>query len=299
MHSPPPPPPPHLPQKAHVAQLALADGAREAAAASRTHIIQLGKDMEEKATLLEHRLNQSVVEKGEMDGALAVAGTEIAELRSAADRLRDQAAEQYAQFSVELESRETRASEEVARMEGLWTKSITDMQKMRLRLEEDAVAKGTLMGELDAVRSGATAMSMNVMNAEHERDTALQEVSRLSTRLLHVQTEVDAIEERASHAVSSRGELEGMVCQLKTDLSASHESCRAAQESLQEHRTQSASEKATLEAHINSLASGLQDLEYQLQVAATRTNDLEDDVIGSQNDALRAVEVTAGVKTPM
>eukprot|EP01061_Rhynchopus_euleeides_P026988 TRINITY_DN43954_c0_g1_i1.p1 TRINITY_DN43954_c0_g1~~TRINITY_DN43954_c0_g1_i1.p1 ORF type:complete len:346 (+),score=145.15 TRINITY_DN43954_c0_g1_i1:23-1039(+) len=285
-------------ERNHMAQLASADGAREQAMASRARIMELSREMDDKIVSLEQRLMSAVHEKGELGGALIMAEAEIMELRAAAERLSQQSSEQYAHFTVELESREERAADEVKRMEALWAKSLTDMQKMRAKLEESAIAKGSLMGELDAVRSGATTLSVNVMNAEHERDKALEEINRLKGRLLQMQSEVEVIEVRASQAVSSRGELEGLVDQLKVDLQSSQEAARAAQESLHEHRSQSATEKSTLESHINVLAAGLQDLEYQLQVAATRTNDLEGEVLSTEQDTYRAVEVTSGLKTP-
>ena len=257
-------------------------------------------EMEDRVHSLEEALAQASQEKGELNGALVVADAEIRELKVSTERLMDHNAGLTARHTMELEGRDERATDEVKRLEELWQRSLQDQQRMRMQLEEVSVQKGALMGELDAVRTGTTSLTANAHNATQERDRALEEISRLSSRLMQVQTEVESIEGRASQAVATRGELEGIMTQLRTDLSTSQKASRHAQEALVDARQQAAVEKSTLESHVNVLAAGLQDLEYQLQVAAQRTSSMEEEVIHSEEDALRAVEMASplAARTP-
>eukprot|EP01059_Diplonema_ambulator_P032157 TRINITY_DN6169_c0_g3_i1.p1 TRINITY_DN6169_c0_g3~~TRINITY_DN6169_c0_g3_i1.p1 ORF type:complete len:1318 (+),score=414.02 TRINITY_DN6169_c0_g3_i1:701-4654(+) len=280
-------------EKMYLQKIAVAVGAREQALDSRNRILGLVRELEGKIAALDTKLHASAQENGSLEGALFVAEAEINELKSAAERLHEQSAEQFATYTVALESREERAAEEIHRIEGLWNKSMDEMKGLRMKLEDVSIAKGSLQGELEALRSGASALTASVASAHTERDKAVDEVLRLTSKLNIVRMEIDQMESRTTDASTGKGELEGVIKHLREDLEASQEAARLANEALIDHRSQSATEKAALEGHINMLATGLQDLEYQLQVAASRSTGLEEAVRSAENETLHSIAVTS------
>eukprot|EP01060_Flectonema_neradi_P035841 TRINITY_DN6700_c0_g1_i2.p1 TRINITY_DN6700_c0_g1~~TRINITY_DN6700_c0_g1_i2.p1 ORF type:complete len:505 (+),score=168.73 TRINITY_DN6700_c0_g1_i2:255-1769(+) len=278
-------------------QLSQAVGAKEQALQSRDRVLELASDLEVQIAEYEARLRGNSQEQGNLGGALLVAKAEIAELRKSAERITQQAADQLRDYTLSMEKREERACDEVSRMEALWKSSQDESLGLRAKLEEYAISKGSLQSEVEALKSGATAISAERNSAEQERDKALEEVNRLNARLSNVGAELSELEARCHGATSFSSELEGMIQHLKEDLANSQETAREAKASLVEQKAASASERATLEGHINVLAAGLQDLEHQLQVAASRSTGLEDAVKSSETDALQSVEATSPLVT--
>eukprot|EP01063_Lacrimia_lanifica_P030769 TRINITY_DN4949_c0_g1_i1.p1 TRINITY_DN4949_c0_g1~~TRINITY_DN4949_c0_g1_i1.p1 ORF type:complete len:1378 (+),score=600.42 TRINITY_DN4949_c0_g1_i1:89-4135(+) len=285
-------------EKKYMLQLATQDGALEQVRVNRVQLAEVGRELDEKIATLEAKLQNVVQEKGVLGGALIVAESEIAELKATAVRLNEQSAKHLAEYAVQMEEREGRAAAEVTRLESLWTKSLTDMSSLRLKLEETSIEKHSLVGELEAVKQGASSLTAVRQCAEEERDKAIAEVHLLTTKLNAITNEIANIEQRASDALSSRGEMEGVVASLKKDLATSQGNARTAAASLVDYRIQSASEKAQLENHITVLAAGLSDLEHQLQLAAARTSGLEEAMRGTEQDCAEAVRVQSTSPPP-
>ena len=274
-------------------QLSQAIGAKDQALQSRNRVLELASDLEIQIAEYEARLRGNSQEQGNLGGALIVAKAEIAELKKSAERITQQAAEQLRDYTLSMEKREERACDEVTRMEALWKSSQDESTGLRARLEEYAINRGSLQGEVEALKSGASAISAERSSAEQERDKALHEVNRLNNRLGQVGAEVSELESKVHGATTFSSELEGLLQHLKTDLVSSQETAKEARAALVDQKAASASERTTLEGHINVLAAGLQDLEHQLQVAASRSSGLEDAVKSSEAEALQSIEATS------
>ncbi|KAJ9448776.1 hypothetical protein DIPPA_05898 [Diplonema papillatum] len=268
-------------------------GARAEAAAARGRVVGVKNELDAKVSALETKLHEAAQEKGSLSGALRVAEAKIAELKKAAERVHDQSANEIAKLTAEMDAKGGRAAAEASRYEQMWLKATEELTEMRTKQQEIAAERGTLLGELEALRTGTTASAMQLESVEGERDKALMEIARLSHRLQAISGEVKEMEQRASGAASSKGELEGMLESLRHDLKQSQRTAKQANEALAVQKTQSATERAALENHISVLTSGLRDLEYQLQVAASRTAGLEEAVRTSETEALHSIAATS------